>query len=119
MEQVTYNQFGGAMSYANAQAVPAGGAVKLSSFRAPEQGDIKGLEFGADLSAATAWVSGASFTIRINNAQVLHISDALGDLLRPAFLPIALHGKDLVELEFQNKTAAAMDVASMLKVVML
>jgi len=117
MEQVTYNKFSGAMSYANAKAVAAGQTVKLSSFRAPEGVDIKGVSFGALFSNAAAW-AGCSFILKINNAQALKIEDEIGDLLRPAFLPISVHAKDLIELELTNGTAAAVDVGTMLVVVL-
>jgi len=116
MEQVTYNQFSGAMSYSSAQGVAAGQTVKLSSFRAPENVDIKGVSFGATFSNANAWLGGM-FSIRVNGSEIFHVGDEIGDLLRPAFLPISVHAKDLIELNFANNSTVVTDVAVKLRVV--
>jgi len=116
MEQVTYNKFSGAMSYANAKAVAAGQTVKLSSFRAPEGVDIKCVSFGALFSNANAWLGGV-FSIRVNGSEVFRVEDEIGDLLRPAFLPISVHAKDLIELQLSNGSTVVTDVATKLLVV--
>jgi len=116
MEQITYNKNSGAMSYANAPAVAVGSIIQLSSLRAPEGTQIMGLVFGAAFSNSAAWVGG-SFNLFVNGKVVFSVLDEIGDLLRPASLPIEIHGKDLVEVIFYNRSSVVVDVASMLKVV--
>jgi len=116
-EQVAYNQFSGAMSYATAAALAIGSVTTLSSFRAPENVNIKGLEFGATLSNQSAWGQGIFFEIVVNNTVLMTVYDEIGDLLRPSFLQLPINNKDLIELRFYNQSLAALDVASMCKVV--
>jgi len=103
-------------SYGQNTAVPAAGSVVVCEFDAPELKKIIGVSLGLGLSDVTAWGAGAQFDLVIDGTVRLTITDQISDLLRMEFIPMNIYGKSNIGLVFTNGTAAAIDVAAIIRV---
>ena len=112
-QQITASRAGMA-AYSPAATFAAASAESVLVEFGIDSVDYSGVSVGFGLSDLAAW-DGVIFRLYENGAQVLKVTDQIGDLLRKEFLPMSFKNNAALKVTVENASAVPSDVALFLR----